>query len=145
MMRSFWSRFRKNEAPVQNTIPAAPMAETIQKAEVITPEIINERESFAAEHISRRLGNREMSLKEEWSKTKDRVEFTDEKGDTLCVIKWKDNTPEILDYVTGAFVLAANHRIAFSCARGERMSNDGSMAGKLASARSEVGGVMCTN
>lgn len=138
-----------DKVPPQDRIrvPADLMAESIRKEEAVSEDVFKERKAFADAHIARRLGNRELSLKEEWSSSRDRVSFIDERGDMLSTIIWQKDRkePDIDDRTTPAFVLAANSRLVYSCARGERMSNDGSPAGKLASARSEVGGVMSTN
>ncbi len=83
----------------------------------------------------------------EWKYESSHCIVRDPNNDICAIFRWEAGKyPIVLDFGLTQFLVATtNSRLPFSCAIGSRTTDKSGMLGKLASAREEVGGVMCTN
>lgn len=142
-----WERMFGRTVATTDLKVQAPLTEPIAKPPEPVPaptfEPTPEMKKFVSEYVDSKFSNISVTLI--WGASS--VEIRDHENETVARIKWKDGVeaPEVSFSPTPAFVRGNNVRVGYSCAMGERRGNDGSMTGKMASARSEVGGVCSTN
>lgn len=127
--------------------PEKPKIDKMSKSKkILDNRIVAERRNYVREYLQKRLAERIMDVEIIWTPDYESVKIIDETKHLLAKINWKTGEAKIDEFITPTFVARANTRLEYSCAIGERLhNNDKSQMGRVAAARSEVGGVMCTN
>src|SRR3989338_1694559 len=107
-----------------------------------------DREAFVVDWLKEKYQPEVRTLLTlEWKKKFSKCIIKDPNNDICAIFRWETGSePTIIDFGLTQFLVATtNSRLPFSCAIGSRTSSGKSMLGRLASAREEVGGIMCTN
>jgi hypothetical protein len=107
-----------------------------------------EKLDFLRDYVARRYDMITLSdLVQEWKECGTAVKLKDPDDWIVAIVRWKDGAPEICEFTTCYLMRMQNKRFPYSCGFSQRDDSldNGSPEGKLAAARSAVGGIMSTN